>query len=103
MFQPAFLAGRRYRLRSLVRVDLVETQRRHARTRRLAAEGLLELAHRGQVGELFRIVDEVVERDQRMRLAAAVRERELTHRFLVLAGEPQHDFFGELRRFRWDK
>jgi len=35
--------------------NLVETQRHHARARRLAAEGLVELAHREQVGELFRI------------------------------------------------
>ena len=51
-------------------VDLVEAERDGDRPRQRAAGP--ELPHRGQVGQRVRVPEQVVQRDQRVRLAAAV-------------------------------
>ena len=75
MLQPTQIAGRRLGIHSPLRVDLIERQRHHSRLRGLHPDRLPEFAHRRQVGQLLRFVDEVVERDQRVGLAAAVGKR----------------------------
>jgi len=49
-----------------------------------------KLLDRGQVGQRRGVIGEVVEGDQRVRLAAAVRQLELAHCLVVLSRQPKH-------------
>ena len=63
---------------------------------------LAKLPHRRQVRQRRRIAEQVVERDQRVRLAAAVGQFELAHRLVAVPGQPPgdvlHQFAQRVRR-----
>ena len=79
----------------LLGVDLVEAERGGERARRGFAEVLAELPDRLQVGQSAGGAEEVVQRDQRVRLPAAVGQLQLPDRLVALAGEPERDILRE--------
>ena len=57
---------------------------------------LAELAHRRNVRQGGGVLEQVVERNERMRLAAAVGEFQLPHGLVALATEPNGNVFRQL-------
>ena len=77
-------------------IDLVETERHRERCRQIHADVLAELLHRGQIRQCARIAEQMMERDQRVRLPAAVGQLELPHRLVAPSDEPRCDVLHQL-------
>ena len=77
-------------------VDLVEAERYRKRPWKLSADMLPELPHRRQIRQRRRIAEQVIERDQRVRLAAAVGQLKLPHRLVAMPGQPPSDVLHQL-------
>ena len=92
---PDLAIGTR-RLDALLQVDLVEAEGRDPGLRWPESDVRLELLHRRQGGQRRRIVDQVPERDERVRLAAAVVDGKLAVRLVAAAGEPVADVLDQL-------
>lgn len=81
-------------LHAFLGVQLVEGQDRYLRARRRPADVLQELLDGGQVGQPGGVEDQVIEGDQRMRLAAAVGELKLPDCLVDLARQAGDDVLG---------
>jgi hypothetical protein len=56
---------------------------------RLLADGLDEFVNGGKVGQVVRVLHQMVEGDERVRLAAAIGQLELAHGLVVLVRQAQ--------------
>ena len=86
--RPRFAVGSAHALDTSLGIDLVETERYRERRRQIHADVLAELLHRGQIRQCVRVAEQMMERDQRVRLPAAIGQLELPHRLVALPGEP---------------
>ena len=83
-------------------IDLVEAQRSHMRSGQLVTRVLPELTHRRHVRQTLGIPEQVIESDQRVRLAAAVGQLQLPHGLVASPREPRRHITGEIpQRVRW--
>ena len=85
---------------ALLGVDLVEAQRGDERLRQVLAHVLAERRHRRRVRQRTGVAEEVVQRDQRVGLAAAVGEFQLPDRPVGLAGEAKCHVLDQLAERR---
>ena len=93
----AGLARRRtHALDAALDINLVKAQRCRMRPRQLVTRVLPKLTHRRHVRQTLRIPEQVIERDQRMRLAAAVGQLQLPYRFVAPTREPRRHITDEL-------
>ena len=81
------LPVRAWCLHTYFNVDLVEAQRRDPRPGGLESDVRLELANRRQVGQRAGVMYQMPERDQRVRLAAAVVDGQLAVRLVAAPGQ----------------
>ena len=86
----------RQRFDALLEVDLVEAERRHPRLRGLEADMRREFPHGGQVRQTGRVVDEVPERDQGVRLSPAVVDGDLPVCLVAPPRQPKGDLLDQL-------
>ena len=77
-------------------VDLVEAEGGRERRRQLRAHVLAELLYCRQIRQARGVAEQVAERDQRMRLPAAVGQLELPHRLVAPPREPRRDVLHQL-------
>jgi len=91
------LAGRAPDIHPFFNIQLIEAQPGYTRLGRLLADGLDERVDRRQVGQVVRVLDEVIERDQCVRFAAAVGQLELADGLVVLVGEAQSHVAHQVR------
>ena len=77
-------------------VDLVEAERRGVGAREPPARVLAELAYRRHVRQRLRFPEQVIQRDQRVRLAAAVGQFQLAHGLVALPVQPRRHVLDQL-------
>ena len=77
-------------------VDLVEAERRGMGAREPAAGVLPELANRSRVRQGIGRSEQVVQRNERVRLAAAVRQLQLAHGLVALPAQPRRHVLDQL-------
>ena len=92
MEQTGYLAIRVSHIRARFQIQLVERNRRHPRLWQMLAKvnGRAKFLHRRQVRQVGRVIHQMKQRDEGMRLAAAVGEIQLPHRLVALARQPPH-------------
>ena len=83
-------------LNAFLHIDLVETERGDERLGQIGPHMLAELAHGWNVRQGGGIAEQVVERDERVRLAAAVGELQLAHGLVAFAFEPNGNVLHQL-------
>ena len=78
-------------LNALLHIDLVEAKRGDERFGQRHADMLPKLPHRRHIRQIRRLPEQVVQGDERVRLAAAVGELQLPHRLVAFPGKPHGD------------
>ena len=91
-----FALWRTHTLNAALDIDLVEAQSCNMGPRQLVTRVLPKLAHRRHVRQTLRVPEQVIERDERMRLAAAVGQLQLPHRLVASPREPRRHITDEL-------
>lgn len=93
--QPAARSIGRHDFHAFLHVQLVEGEHGNARLRQGDTRVLLELPDGRQIGQAGRVAHQVVQRDERVRLAAAVGQLQLAYGLVGLAGQTEENLLDE--------